>query len=616
MASARIVSIMNERALVGLAILKANWDRTKRGYLSSLVPFLVHCVGNAEGQVLSLTDAQTCIREQFGLDVPQPVIESIARRGYHEGALERSQGTLRLSERTRDSYDLAKPRAAAERQLQGLVDKFLRFAREELGVEMEAGEAETALLDLVERQCIPLMRAQASGRSVEVTGPEEGDVGYVLGRFIVNVFHHDPEAFAYLETAIKGSMLATYLYLPNPSATEEAFSDLTVLLDTPFLLDALGFGGPAREEAAREALRLLYKLGCTLSCFKHTLRETESVLEGCAGAIAAGRRTTAGSGSVFYYLSNGGFSASDIELMVARLPRSLKSLKVEIVGAPPITPAVSVDEIQLEDLLQAEVHPDNPVALRNDLESLTATHRLRRGGTCSRLETCAAVFATPNVGVVRVARKFFDEASSVAPHAMVMRDLATLAWLKKPGDAPDLPRKQILADAYAALEPANDLWKAYMEEIERLQASGGVTAEDYALLRYSTEAKTALMDETRGLPEAFAPGIVQEVLDRARSEVRADLVKDLGASQAKTAAQRARVREIAETGGRLVSRTLFWAVASILVVAAIAALPFEKPLTDGLSGVLGVIVGVSLFIFAILTIGLVYAWRKNALEWS
>ncbi|MEX1207451.1 MAG: hypothetical protein WEE36_02430 [Acidimicrobiia bacterium] len=600
---------MNERALVGLAILKTNWDRSKRSYLSSLVPFLVHCVGNAKSQVLSLTDAQSCVRAEFGLVIPQAVIESIARRGYHERVLERSEGTLRLGESVRDSYDLGHSRAAAERQLQGLADKFLRFAQEELGIEMDAGQAEAELLAFVEGQCIPLMRAHMSGTSVKVTGYEGGDVGYVVGRFIVNAFERDPEAFEYLETAVKGSMLASYLYLPDPSTAEKGFTDLSVLLDTPFLLDALGFAGPAREEAAREIVRLLYKLGCSLGCFKHTLRETESVLEGCAAAIAAGQKTTGASGSVFYYLSNGGFSGSDIQLMVARLPRSLKSLKIDIIEEPPVTAAVSVDEIELETRLRENVHQDNPSALRNDLESLTAIHRLRRGGSCSRLETCSAVFATPNVGVVGVGRKFFNEVGSAAPHAMVMRDLATLAWLKNPAEAPDLPRKRVLADSYAALEPGNDLWKAYLDEIERLQSSGDVTAADYALLRYSLEAKTALMVETQGLSEAFAPGTVQEVLDRARGEVRADLVKDLGASQAEAAGRRDRVRELAEVGGRLASRAMFWVVVSILFVAGLAALPFG-PLAQDVSGSLGVLVGLLLFAFAILAIWNLYSGRS------
>jgi hypothetical protein len=89
--------------------------------------------------------------------------------------------------------------------------------------------------------------------------------------------------------------------------------------------------------------------------------------------------------------------------------------------------------------------------------------------------------------------------------------------------APDLPKKRIIADCYAATQPDTRLWKRYLAEIDKLEKSKNLTADDYYLLRHSIEAKSALMDLTRGEEDAFTAGTVPEILDLVHSRVKADL---------------------------------------------------------------------------------------------
>jgi len=100
---------------------------------------------------------------------------------------------------------------------------------------------------------------------------------------------------------------------------------------------------------------------------------------------------------------------------------------------------------------------------------------------------------------------------------------ATLVWLKKPLKVPDLPRYMIVADCYATLNPPDELWERYLEEIDRLQHEKEISEDDYTVLRHSIEIKRLLMDVTRGDPDAFVVGTIDEVLKRYQAELRADL---------------------------------------------------------------------------------------------
>jgi hypothetical protein len=107
---------------------------------------------------------------------------------------------------------------------------------------------------------------------------------------------------------------------------------------------------------------------------------------------------------------------------------------------------------------------------------------------------------------VRAARRFFAAGYDgfTWPLAVLDHHLATVAWLKRPLQAPDLPRKQIIADCYAALRPEGRLWARYLEEIEALRQRGELSNDHFVALRYSVDARRALMDTTLGDPEAIS----------------------------------------------------------------------------------------------------------------
>ncbi len=118
-------------------------------------------------------------------------------------------------------------------------------------------------------------------------------------------------------------------------------------------------------------------------------------------------------------------------------------------------------------------------------------------------------------------------------------------WLKEPLAAPDLPRKHIIADCYAALRPDAALWGRYLDEIDRLQHQGEVEEEDVQLLRFSLDAQRALMGRTRGDPDEVSNEAIADVLEVARAQARAPVEEKLAKVKGELADERA-LREEAE----------------------------------------------------------------------
>jgi hypothetical protein len=145
------------------------------------------------------------------------------------------------------------------------------------------------------------------------------------------------------------------------------------------------------------------------------------------------------------------------------------------------------------------------------------------------VESCGAIFVTSNFQLATTARRFFQPEAPEGSVALCVTDysLGNLLWLKNPTKAPDLPAKLLIADAFAAIQPPDGLWKRYLAEIARLEESGRISADEYFALRHTLVAKRTLMDLTAGDPSAFTEGTVAEVLKVAKESLRADLQNEL-----------------------------------------------------------------------------------------
>jgi hypothetical protein len=139
-----------------------------------------------------------------------------------------------------------------------------------------------------------------------------------------------------------------------------------------------------------------------------------------------------------------------------------------------------------------------------------------------------------------------------------------------------------------------------------LVSSGSISENDYSLLRYSTEARRALMEFTLGAHEEFAEGTVVEVLAFAQNAIRAessealasadaelrkerdlrlrseiDKQKAVAATQTLYEAQFVRPREISVLAGNAVRLISTWSLVSIIFLGTYFTLPkpFPQPNT-------------------------------------
>jgi hypothetical protein len=415
---------------------------------------------------------------------------------------------------------------------------------------------------------------------------------YSVASFLAKSHEADPELLDDFMTLAKGRLLASAIYLPDPGRVAKRFESTPVYLDTSIVVFAAGYAGPERQAPCEELLRLLREHGAALRCFDITLEEVRGILDACFARMRRGELRDAYGPTIEWFIESGR-SASDVELMIARLPEKLRSLGMGVESRPTRLAEFQVDESGFDAALEKRIGYRNPKARMHDVDCVAAIAQLRQGRHTYELESSRAIFVTTNSGLARVTREVFQADAPEGSVALCITDysLGNLLWLKNPTRAPDLPQKLLLADVYAAMQPPDALWMAYLAEIARLQEQGSITTDEYFTLRYSLTARRTLMDLTAGNAAAFTEGTVAEVLRVAKENLLADLEEQLARERKKVhdaeqtvvsleereVARRERIATRAARVASVTSRIVCVALLAFFTAGALLTFPWSLP---------------------------------------
>jgi hypothetical protein len=515
----------NARLITSLAMLQVTADKGHKTYADNFVPFVAECCRTAAQSAISLPEVRDAVQLRFGISMPLGALAVVLRRAVSNGYLTVRNGIYVRNEDALAELDFARIRDEAAREHEALLDRFVAYSDEVLSVKLTREQAEAAL-DSYFREKATLVLALSVGLGPENRLKEDKHRDFIVKSFVIHLHERDPEGFRFLETVIRGSVLADVLLYPDLDDVERRFVDTNIYFDTPFLIRTLGLVGPEYEAPGRELLMLLETNGAILRCFRHSMFEVKGVLHGTAEDLSSDGGALGGPLSTTRYFREKGYGPSEAIRLRNGLEKMLGDLHVGVVDAPPYSDTAWVNEEELASKLMNAVGYRQTDTRDRDSESISAIYRLRGGEYPDRLESCKAIFVTTNTGVVAASASFYaaqgNQSRAAIPLCVLDYPLTVLAWLKTPLKAPDLPRKAVIADCYAALNPPEKLWKSYVSRVDELASNDEISSDEYHVLRDSLEARRTLMQVTHGDPDAFVEGSTREIFERALENVRAE----------------------------------------------------------------------------------------------
>ena len=583
---------MSNSAIFGLAFIQVNWDELGQDYVETFVPLLAECLRRSNATVVSLPDLQSKIKEHFGLELPQNAIRVILQRAAKRKYVELKNHVFYVNKENCEALTFQAAQERVNAIHSSVTTKLRAYVWREHKHEWTVKQTEKAIHDFLRDNSVSLIFSLAEQSSLLDRSTHPSKTAYLVGSFLEEIKSNDQLCLRDFEILVQGNLLANALYFPDPGRITKRFQGTKVYLDTSIIVYACGFAGADRAAPPTELLALLTDYGARLACFPETVNEVRGILDACATRIQKGNLKDSYGPSMEYFIESGK-TASDIELMSARLINKLQDMRISVDERPDYDHAYQIDEAKLEAALDDALHYKNPKARIHDVDCISSIARLRRGRELFILEDTKAFFVTANTKLARATRVFFQSESTPGAVALCLTDyaLGNLLWLKNPTKAPNLPRKQLLADAYAVVQPSEQPWMRYLIRISKLQESGDVTPDQYYLLRYSLAAKAALMDLTEGEENSFSEGTVLEILEIATRNIQSTLKQDLQGEKERLRlanselekrrndefVQKQRLRDLANRLARGTRKLVFYVLAGAVAITSLFTFPWDLP---------------------------------------
>ncbi|TFD17551.1 hypothetical protein E3T26_01930 [Cryobacterium sp. TMT1-21] len=528
---------------MGFAVLRANYNASATSYLEGFQPFILSVLAEASSPHLERETIANAIQMDFGISIPSLVVKNLLRLMYKRGLTENiGPSAVALTAIGMESAPALQQQVAQYNQRQAeLVSTFMAFTKERYPdkLRLVSSAAAALLADYFARHAAPLLNVALRGRR-DGNAPQPG-IDFLVASFVTHLAANDQTRFGYVVEAAKGAMLSAVLLL-DTSGLNESLSSLTLVIDTPVLMDSLGFHGGIQQMAATQLISLALNQSAKVVTFDHSVNELDGILEHIAQALRKGNRSRSTSTGYLHFVDQGA-SPVDVVLLQQKLPELLAEARIEIVSRPDGYYEFGLDEDKLEELIQSKVNYFQDSARANDVKSLSATHRLRKGKRDRSLERCKAVLVTSNANLVLGAIGFEDGQLGF-PLAITTDAVASVLWVRSPSALPDAPRERLLAAAYAGMQPSPATWTKYLDEIDILETQKTVSADEAIILRTSRVSRESLMEETLGQSDAVSAESPMVALERIKKEATApfeEQVRDLRAraSQADTTANTA-----------------------------------------------------------------------------
>lgn len=437
---------MTSQTIASLALLMARREAGK-DLLETFLPMVAECISIHGKDIVSVTALQRTIINQFGLDIPQSAIEAILNRAKHRGYVTLEQKAYRPNWKALRKLSFIKERQRVLEAQERFNASFTTYCSENYSVSLTSDEADGAIRTLLEEDQLKVARAVSNSRAF--LSEDSYDAGTVIpygnekpenAKFLAASFiHHLQESqssdLQFLDSIIKGHMLANSIFLSDPGQATRKFESTFVFLDTPFLIEVLGYAGDAAQAPCLELTKLLTEVGAEMRCFQHTKSEVRGILESCAIRIRKqDMRGIYGQsyGQTMDYLMEQGYTASDIEVFISQIDLDLGKIRINVVEKPSYNRNRKhlIDEEALTSVLSGEMNYKNDLAVRRDVDSISAVMRLREGNQPYLIEDCGAIFVTPNRGLVsRVQRFFQSEGLEGIFPCITDYSLTNLLWL-------------------------------------------------------------------------------------------------------------------------------------------------------------------------------------------
>ena len=525
--------MQNQSALTGTVLLEAYWSSRRKDMIDLITPFIHYAVAKitSVGACVDIQKVTNMIRQEFGYtDLPEAVLyKAFSRDKEH---FERRNRKYYLKK----SLDFQAERfSQRKRECAEKIDSIGQSLFEYLQAHCKRERI------ISKEQSIELLQSFFSGFALQV-GLETLDsedfsynydeANYYIAKYIFEKKKTDENEYSSILDLTKGYFLraAIYLQVENANIKAASYKDTMIYYDTPVLLQLLGYQSKQETDSANTLHNLLKKQGAKFYYFEQNEREIMSILTAYQYSLIGEQRSS----RTLEGLDANGYDFDGVTRLKNTFSSLLESefgIKLSTVPEYPVTAdgfvdvnKIDISETDAIEYVRSHTKHYTEENLKSDVTSAIGIHRIRNGAISKEIERCKAIFVTTNTDFTNAFNSFYRDTigkDRVMP-VITSFDLSAIAWVKGGAISSDIPERQLLTNAYTAMQPAPEIIEKCRQVLGQLEREGSISKEDAILLRADRVTQRELWIEYFPTVESIDSKYIERLQQRQKEKLIGD----------------------------------------------------------------------------------------------
>lgn len=515
-----------DKILTSTAMLTAIFEKSRCSNINLMHPFVLKIISDNNGCCDDDLIIKKMMESYCFIDFPHAVLTLIINKMKKDKYIElrdKSYFILSKSKVLIDDFDRRYENAKADTKK--INDKLFEYLKENVSFKITYDGVRMAFASFLDKYGYMLYNNYESAGNIRVRKKDKDKLHFFIGKFIVDEYHNNSEIFNILEDIIIGLFLSNVIYLQIEVNPVDDLSGLSCYFDTPFLLRLIDFKDAKDNLTAHELVDLLKMQNAKIKCFRHSFDEVRGILLNYIQNRFSRTQVKTLEG-----LDVIGYNDTELNSLYVNLESEFKEAGITIEEKPDYEKNKykenpfedQIDEKKLRSIL-IERYSNKEIEDRvidNDIDSVSAILRLRRGKKVDKFEKCNSIFITSNYDIRIATNQLLkiDERIEIGPVVSDI-DLTAIVWLRTLRDNPNMPQEKLIENARAALKPTPEIIKEFNDSLNKIKSSKYIKdGTSLQALIYTSHFASQFMNEIEGSAANVNPSLIKKVYEETLKE--------------------------------------------------------------------------------------------------
>lgn len=492
-----ITDMTHNNALITNAMLASYASEKNITYIQMIEPFIIYSLPRKTGTKIDIPKVANNVYSEFGLDIKSKVVERVllnlskdAANNKVKYAKEKSNYAYFVNKKM-DISDFDNKREYMKSLVVEVVTCLKNYINTEKNIfkKINNNEAQNMLIDFLNNYNAVAYSNIDNIEKIQFSKDITAN-NFKVAEFIIHEYKNELGCFDKIKQIQEGyfASIALYNFFEDENNINKIYTlkNISIVLDTMLLIDALKLDTEYKSNSMEELLLLIKESGGTLYTFNYYVEELCGIID----KYVADPNSRISLDLDYYRRNNIGLTQIILQLTHIRDDVEKKS-KIKLPNNDleiTVLPSISYDDLisanswhidylKLEEIIKKNINYSSTLAFNNDCSTV------QRIIYEKEFKKHDYIFLSSNYSLIFSAKKFADNQYKHLFFTDI--DLTSKIWLSNYNSKSKLSELALLQNAYAALTPSKEILEDVLDIINRnMNSSDEQLKKDALLLRY------------------------------------------------------------------------------------------------------------------------------------